>query len=84
MRGHAGTLLQANLVEAFIQEMETNGAFVTVTMDTINAVKRFFAAHQLHQTTAFGRTIGITFSAAPSAAPDPGCQGGHCGHTLGF
>jgi hypothetical protein len=77
------TLKNANQDEAFIQQMEKNGAFVTVTMDTINAAKQFFATNDLHETTPFGRTIGISINAI-TQQPDPGCQNGHCGHTVGF
>jgi hypothetical protein len=77
------TLQEQNKIEPFIQEMESRGVFVVVTMNTINAVKEFFVANGLHSSTAFGQTIGITVDAATRGA-DPGCQDGHCGHTYGF
>jgi hypothetical protein len=77
------TLKETNQAEAFIQEMEKSGAFVTVNLATINAAKQFFASNRLHETTAFGQTIGIAMSAT-TQRPDPGCQNGHCGHTVGF
>jgi hypothetical protein len=77
------TLKDTNQAEAFIQEMEKNGAFVTVNLNTINAAKHFFASNGLHETTDFGQTIGVSMNAA-TQRPDPGCQNGHCGHTVGF
>ena len=74
------TLKDSNQQEAFIQELEKIGASVTVNTATINAAKRFFASKRLHETTTFGKTIGITMNRA-TQQPDPGCQNGHCGQT---
>jgi hypothetical protein len=81
--GLVTTLKEANLDGAFIEEMEKRKISVTVSMDAINAAKQFFVSHGLHEKTEFGQTIGITMDAAPQRA-DPGCQGGHCGHTAEF
>jgi hypothetical protein len=75
------TLQDADQAEAFIQDMEARSAFVTVDMDTIDAVKSFFAFNGLHQNTAFGKTIGITINAV-SQEVDPGCEDGHCEHSV--
>jgi hypothetical protein len=73
------TLKDHNQADAFIQEMEAHGVFVAVSAETLDAVKSFFASKQLHQTSAFGRTIGLTFRTR-GRQPDPGCEGDHCAH----
>jgi len=77
------TLQDTGQVEVFIKYLEDRGGYVSVNMDVINAVKGYFALNALHETTPFGKTIEITMNAA-TLRPDPGCQGGHCGHTYGF